>query len=395
MKPNKSWSDVRTSGSHSVPRGSVSSVESDITILATNSSKGSVAVVSESNQDVSTAGNQTFATREPAADHVTDGKEADLQRNSQVIITPVGSPLSNSVCSSMVSSVYENTLPGEGENVQDTGSNVLDNDLTGSFTGSVSKNQTSEDQSEHFSNESSSHSAMLDSDIKVILTSGESISVYDTADSTMNKSFDKSNDISNSVDKSDRNSSIPSIYDSVTSESDPRTSSPDDQNNPNKSVIRRTAPSRRSFKKRSGYYGIENFESSSEVNENNKGNGLNSADKLESSSEVNNTSASGRDRTSLQPDFPLDISPIKRRSKNRNSNREHRSAVLLDSSENLTGDESLSADVSRSSALSFEADVSSQDQEEICHSPPGKVVFSYVTLSMLCPDYSILKGKTV
>ena len=383
MKHINSWSDVRTSGSHSVhalPRGSASSVESDIAILATNSSsRGSITAVSESNQEVISNRNKDSVfsdkdiIREPGPNHVTDEKEADWISGGQEQVTPVGSPLTNSVCSSMVSSVYENTLSGAGENIVDADSQdvcvrTVASSLTISSTGSLTVDQTNENMSEKLSNQNidmqvrSSLKENFDSDVKVLVTSEESISIYDTADSSVT---DKIYDTRDTVDSSRENESIPSIYDSVSSESEPKTSSPDN------SVIgdariRRSSWSRRSFKKRSGYYGADQFESSAEVNDTSS---LKDKEQTSSHSEL---------------DFPGDISPIKRTSINRRSKQEHRSAVIIDNLENLT-DDSVSLDISQSqSAASSEIGVSTTDQVNICHSPPGILTLNILKFQTMC-----------
>ena len=394
IKQTSSWSDFRSSGPQSVPRGSVSSVESDIAILATNSSHCSISVISESNKEVIGAGSQIPGSGERVSGHVTSETETDWIRDGQGNITPVGSPLSNSVCSSMVSSVYENTLAAETENahltdVQDGILNVTGDNLTGSATGSVMLMQNDENQSEKVSNQipniqssnnqlESNQSGKVDTEVKVILTTEESTSIYETAESSIsvNKSYNAGDSISNSVNVPKTNSSTPSIYDSVTSESEvPKTSSPDDQNSSDKCLIRRSAKSRRSFKnkKRSGFYGAENFESSSD---NDRRSGF-YGDRFDSSTEITDSHLSDKDQSNLHPDldFPDNISPIKRTSRNRHAKLEHRSAIILDGAENLTGEDSTSLDISQSSVSQSEADVSNPDH--VCHSPPGKDLSHY------------------
>lgn len=116
-----SWSDV-TSSEQSKQK-SRNSVDSDISVI-TNPSDASISVISESSvETISEPSNEhnaddsSFVTSTPQK---SDKKEADsvsvprsLNLNGIVEeeeLTPVGSPLSNSICSSMVSSVYENSL---------------------------------------------------------------------------------------------------------------------------------------------------------------------------------------------------------------------------------------------------------------------------------------------
>ena len=387
IKHTSSWSDFRGSEPKSVPRGSVSSVESDIAILATNSSRGSISVASELNKEVFGAGNQIPSSREPVAGQVTREPGADWLRDGEGNITPVGSPLSNSVCSSMVSSVYENTIAAETETAQNTDVQdgitiiVMVDNLTESAPGSALVMQKDENQSDKIPNQSANdqsskqHSKSNQSanfDTEVILSTEEITSVYDTAESSISVSRSYGLDsISNSVNIPTENSSTPSIYDSMNTESEPRTSSPDDQNSSNKCLIRRSAKSRRSFKdkKRSGFYGAENFESSSEfTNDSKKGSVY--GDEFDSSTEVTDSHLNDNDQSNSHPDldFPGDISPIKRTSRNTHTKLQHRSAIILDGAENLTGEDSTSLDVSKSSQSG--ADISASDQ--VCHSPPGK-----------------------
>lgn len=116
-----SWSDV-TSSEQSKQK-SRNSVDSDISVI-TNPSDASISVISESSvETISEPSNEhntddvSFVTSTPQK---SDKREADsvsvprsLNLNGIVEeeeLTPVGSPLSNSICSSMVSSVYENSL---------------------------------------------------------------------------------------------------------------------------------------------------------------------------------------------------------------------------------------------------------------------------------------------
>ncbi|KAL3836946.1 hypothetical protein ACJMK2_022348 [Sinanodonta woodiana] len=115
-------------------RNSVSSVESDIMVLNT-SNKGDVETISEDiavstlseKKEDETVFHSFFKKESSQLPHIqislngaTSGspsKTAILRGSSGSNVipgetTPIGSPLSSSICSSMVSSVYENTLPG-------------------------------------------------------------------------------------------------------------------------------------------------------------------------------------------------------------------------------------------------------------------------------------------
>lgn len=136
---NHSWSDVNKALSHR-PLKHRASVDSDITIL-TNTSDSSVAVISESSIEtipdpkvkVTDLGegqsqmecvfNQNLPLPLSSNNSLTTGgaqgvgsvhtnKKVNLNgiAEEQGEITPIGSPLSTSICSSMVSSVYENSL---------------------------------------------------------------------------------------------------------------------------------------------------------------------------------------------------------------------------------------------------------------------------------------------
>ncbi|XP_033732622.1 serine/threonine-protein kinase 11-interacting protein-like [Pecten maximus] len=123
---NGSWSDVNKALSNKTLQHRTS-VDSDITIL-TNTSESSVAVISESSIETipdpkvkvtdKDQGQCVFKQDLPlpmscnGASGVGSTKKVNLNgiAEEQGEITPIGSPLSTSVCSSMVSSVYENSL---------------------------------------------------------------------------------------------------------------------------------------------------------------------------------------------------------------------------------------------------------------------------------------------
>ena len=390
IKHTSSWSDFRGSAPQSVPRGSVSSVESDIAIIATNSSRGSISAASESNKEVFDAGNQIPGSREPVAGHVISEAGSDWIRDGQGNITPVGSPLTNSVCSSMVSSVYENTIAAETEtaqNIDQDGITIIvreENYLTGSAPGSGMVMQKDDNQSEKIQNlnsndqssnvfSKSNQSANIDAEVKVILSTEESTSIYDTAESSVSLSKSSERDsLSISVNIPKENNSVLSIYDSTTTESEPRTSSPDNQNSSNQCLIRRSSKTRKSFKnkKRSGFYGAENLESSSELTNDSKKGGI-CGDEFDSSTEITDSQLNNKDqiRSHQDFDFPDNISPIKRTLRNTPTKHQHRSAIILDGAENLMGEDHMSLDVSRSSTSQSGAYISSMDQ--VCQSPPG------------------------
>ncbi|XP_052092248.1 serine/threonine-protein kinase 11-interacting protein-like isoform X2 [Mytilus californianus] len=137
---NSSWLGVTKSNSRQV--GKRSSIDSDITILTNDSS--SIAVISESTNESSSIAIISESSNDMIADRTHDGfsdnseaktvhnltlpvRKAGLNssQNCEIdivsrkltgiseeaaVVTPMGSPLSSSICSSMVSSVYENTV---------------------------------------------------------------------------------------------------------------------------------------------------------------------------------------------------------------------------------------------------------------------------------------------
>lgn len=122
-------SEVWKAGHKSAARDSPSSVESDITVLAVNSSRASVAAIAQSSHESSTTPTTSIkqyasSTTEmngntghvnTANDQVIGNSEVNWTKDKQGQIAQCGSPLSYTVCSSMVSSVYENTLAGSGD----------------------------------------------------------------------------------------------------------------------------------------------------------------------------------------------------------------------------------------------------------------------------------------
>lgn len=137
---NSSWSGVKKSNSHRVLKRS--SIDSDITILTNDSS--SIGVISESTNESSSIAVISESSNDMIADRIldvfSDNSEAKSAHNltlpvrktglnssqnceidivsrkltgiseEAAVVTPMGSPLSSSICSSMVSSVYENTV---------------------------------------------------------------------------------------------------------------------------------------------------------------------------------------------------------------------------------------------------------------------------------------------
>lgn len=137
-KTNLPASDVWKAGQKSAARDSLTSVESDITVLAANSSRASVAAMSQSSREsftTPTTRTEQYASSTAESNgntgHVTSAKcqmidngEVNWTKDKQGQLTQCGSPLSNTVCSSMVSSVYENTLAGSGEDANSKESNA-------------------------------------------------------------------------------------------------------------------------------------------------------------------------------------------------------------------------------------------------------------------------------
>ena len=118
------------------PAKTVSSVESDIAVLQKRDSVGSVVVLSSSlsgkdvsskhysplQQDTARVAEQEPRSTVPADEDSgnsvaqgtpvrSSGKLTPVQQEAESVeVTPMGSPLSSSICSSMVSSVYHNSL---------------------------------------------------------------------------------------------------------------------------------------------------------------------------------------------------------------------------------------------------------------------------------------------
>ncbi|XP_041372352.1 serine/threonine-protein kinase 11-interacting protein-like [Gigantopelta aegis] len=89
----------------------IASVDSDITVL-TNPSECSISVISETSSDndnTKTSSAVTFDSFDAEMPTLVNSVAGDSSRNKEVV-TPLGSPLSNSICSSMVSSVYQNSV---------------------------------------------------------------------------------------------------------------------------------------------------------------------------------------------------------------------------------------------------------------------------------------------
>ncbi|XP_052804565.1 uncharacterized protein LOC128234391 [Mya arenaria] len=146
--PNSSCSDVRISISTAyTTQESVNSVESDIAILRQNSSQSRISdsFTEATKENVSQKVSMTVSLSEKnghvtaESDHNTQSNGVHWLEDGKGHVTPMGSPLSNSVCSSMVSSVYENTLAGGGDDKSQGGDfEVLtEESQTGSSTDSV------------------------------------------------------------------------------------------------------------------------------------------------------------------------------------------------------------------------------------------------------------------
>ena len=91
----------------------IASVDSDITVL-TNPSECSISVISETSSENDNSKTMAAAVATDSFDPVTPALVHSVAvsdpANNKDEITPLGSPLSNSVCSSMVSSVYQNSV---------------------------------------------------------------------------------------------------------------------------------------------------------------------------------------------------------------------------------------------------------------------------------------------
>lgn len=126
-----SWSDVQAS--EQSLRKSRNSVDSDISVI-TNPSDASISVISESSVETisetskeQNAVDNCFATSTPQKLDKDDVYNSSVPKSlnlngitEEEEMTPVGSPLSNSICSSMVSSVYENTLSIDNDNQENS-----------------------------------------------------------------------------------------------------------------------------------------------------------------------------------------------------------------------------------------------------------------------------------
>uniref|UniRef100_K1QWS0 Serine/threonine kinase 11-interacting protein n=1 Tax=Magallana gigas TaxID=29159 RepID=K1QWS0_MAGGI len=177
-----SWSDVTSS--EQSKRKSRNSVDSDISVITNPSdasisvisSDASISVISESSvETISEPSNKhnaddgSFVTSTPQK---SDKREADsvtvprsLNLNGIVEeeeLTPVGSPLSNSICSSMVSSVYENSLSvndnQETSSNKDLSQSVINNKTdVENNNGSTSNQSNLNGQDDSLDNNSSSY----------------------------------------------------------------------------------------------------------------------------------------------------------------------------------------------------------------------------------------------
>ena len=214
-------------------------------------------------------------------------------------LTPVGSPLSNSVCSSMVSSVYENTLSGTGKQ-QDSGSgdNTQNSSFTSSSTDSVSIRHST---SSHGRPKSNHRNA-------VVYTEGAFESASQVSDFVNQSESSYSTVPSLNVSEVDKEQSVQSIYDTV-SDTDSMEKSADVSNtSPNlspsttdmsssSSPLRRLRNSRRSKRNKDVSVREENVQDA--------------------------------ESPSLY-DFPSDISPIKRTEARRAGLENKRSAIVMD-----------------------------------------------------------------
>lgn len=228
---NTSWSDVR----RYAQQESVSSVESDIAILPSNSSRSSIAaVITESTQEQTVSSESGFtpgsniAAISEAADNICRERvlsPVEKGGNSEGInwvmdgkgqITPVGSPLTNSICSSMVSSVYENTLAGGGD---DKSVDIKHGNDEINVNGN------------HSSSSVDSVTLRNSGDKRGTRTSkNRNITVYSDKESSLDMSRERSiyDSMESSAINNSQNESFPSVYDTAVSDSELNSTIDDD-----------------------------------------------------------------------------------------------------------------------------------------------------------------------
>jgi len=341
-------------------------VDSDIAILTTNSSKTSLTatisenthedwlVLSGSNGTVTNEHSNTAAKTIPAD---TNGQEANADginwvKDGKGQITPLGSPLTNSICSSMVSSVYENTIASGGE---ETGS-----------------------QKSHVNGTSTNNQSNLGGDVALRNSSvlrrsrspnNRNFTLYDDKSnsstfSTSGSIYDTSNSSADKRDKNDRDKSDSSVYDTAFSIND--LSSTREESFTTRSLDASVSHDLSVSNE------LDSLSFSSPLRRNN--NSRHSPDKRSAIySEIS-------DKTESVPEFPHNLSPIKRHGAGQGSNRR---ALALDDTYQHSESQDLSAEVSivtdGSSDPECNTDVSKSEQsllpwelEEATTNKPGR-----------------------
>ncbi|KAH3730838.1 hypothetical protein DPMN_056836 [Dreissena polymorpha] len=313
-----SWSDdpPLTSSKYS-HQSSVSSVESDITILSKRCSQANLlenetiienaSIVSSDSDIVQLRKSNTI---------INESIHGIWKTNEQGHITPMGSPLSNSVCSSMVSSVYENTLAGAG----DDGPNVHKAQTTDTEEDAIVVRQSRRIRGSPSPSRKNRIAAIYDSDDsdKVqkrkksversdVKETNREYSIYDTDDS--------------------HNSSGHSVYNTARSQ-------PDSEHSNNLSVHSDNNNQSSSF--------------SSPLRSNR------SRTKSPNQRKLTQSAVDYEQNTSENqvPDFPSDLSPIKQRVQKSDHRSDHRSAFIYDNVSNISENErsvGLSSNISRDS----------------------------------------------
>lgn len=302
LQGNTSWSDVRRYGA----RDSVSSVESDIAILASHSSKSNTALITQTSHEdmviLSTGGTQVtpstsisvMAEHAGAKNILTDVSGADISQDGihwtmdgKGQVTPVGSPLTNSVCSSMISSVYENTISGTVNETEINSEPVNGNTECAPVT---LRNSGSQRRSRSPRNR---HLQVYGENSNSLSASG---SIYDSTDSSSQHysatSLYDTASSSNVLNSTQDDSFVTKSHDSYMSRDHLSTNQSDSS-----SPLRRNKNARDNSSKRSAVYSDMDSDAS------------------EHSANI--------------PDFPDDLSPIKRSGARKSTNRK---AVVMDES---------------------------------------------------------------
>lgn len=319
LKQNLSSSELKKFSS-AQGRDSLTSVESDITVLVRNSSHDGVEAISETSQENAWL-DDSPGELEQAADN-THGSVAIGTNELDNHVTPVGSPLSTVVCLSMVSSVYKNTLSGNGEN---TDANDSKTNERNSYEDDIIAEPVLKRKSKKSVRKSKNREVTIYDSVP------KSVELSTGADSSLN-TFESIYDISNdsrenqSHRRNKNETSIPSIYDTAVSDPDQTDSkfesldssnqnsadmshdllSVNQMSNSHSSPLRRRGSfrsrSRSSSRNRSAIYGDSSAQDLSGEN-------------ILSKSDI--------------PEFPSELSPIKRTG-SRRSRENNRSALLFD-----------------------------------------------------------------